>query len=384
MKVNCFQGGDAALGELFKSLITNNYQVVGPQLKDNEAIVYDEIKDFSNWPRAFTEVQKAGKYQLLERNDRAYFGFNVGPNSWKKYLFIPREKLWSARRKNHNEMLIYKEPDTPLRRAFLGVRSCDIEAIRIQDKIFMQGNFTDKRYEGRRQKALIIGVNCGQAQSTCFCTTMGGSPRIDDGADIIITEEVKGNESTFYFQCLSDAGISLIEQMPGLAVIEKSKLDKMADEVTAVAVGQMQVKFDNKKVKDAMYAAHQSSIWDEVASRCLSCANCTMVCPTCFCSSVEDITDLKGENAERWRTWESCFTAEHSYVHGGAVRSSTQSRYRQWITHKLASWQDQFSTSGCTGCGRCVTWCPVGIDITEEAKKIIEEKSADDERNILK
>jgi Fe-S-cluster-containing hydrogenase component 2 len=100
--------------------------------------------------------------------------------------------------------------------------------------------------------------------------------------------------------------------------------------------------------------------WDDVASRCLTCANCTLVCPTCFCHGVEDTTDLTGDHAERWRHWDSCFTLDYSYVHGGTVRSSTRSRYRQWMTHKLGTWFDQYGTSGCVGCGRCTTWCPVG------------------------
>jgi ferredoxin len=110
--------------------------------------------------------------------------------------------------------------------------------------------------------------------------------------------------------------------------------------------------------------------WQTVAERCLSCANCTMVCPTCFCSSVEEVSDLTGDHVVRERSWASCFTAEHSYMNTGAVRKSTASQYRQWLTHKLATWHDQFETSGCVGCGRCITWCPVGIDLTEEVAAI--------------
>ncbi|HET6374426.1 MAG TPA: 4Fe-4S dicluster domain-containing protein, partial [Methylocella sp.] len=120
--------------------------------------------------------------------------------------------------------------------------------------------------------------------------------------------------------------------------------------------------------------------WDHAASRCLTCANCTMVCPTCFCTTVEDSSSLEGSEASRARRWDSCFTMDFSYIHGGSVRSSAKSRYRQWMTHKLATWYDQFGTSGCVGCGRCITWCPVGIDITEEAAAIRESErmKADD------
>jgi ferredoxin len=110
--------------------------------------------------------------------------------------------------------------------------------------------------------------------------------------------------------------------------------------------------------------------WAEVAERCLACANCTLVCPTCFCASVEEVSDLSGDNVRRERAWDSCFTMEHSYTNTGTVRKTTASRYRQWLTHKLATWIDQFGTSGCVGCGRCITWCPVAIDLTEEVAAI--------------
>jgi Fe-S-cluster-containing hydrogenase component 2 len=130
-----------------------------------------------------------------------------------------------------------------------------------------------------------------------------------------------------------------------------------------------------ENVRDLLTRNLEHPRWDNVAERCLSCANCTMVCPTCFCTSVEDASDLAGLETSRSRRWDSCFTMDHSYVHGGSVRASTKSRYRQWLTHKLSTWHDQFDTSGCVGCGRCITWCPVGIDITEEVRAIADSEA---------
>jgi ferredoxin len=100
-----------------------------------------------------------------------------------------------------------------------------------------------------------------------------------------------------------------------------------------------------------------------------------MVCPTCFCSTVSEVSDLAGDHVERHRQWDSCFNLEFTYMNGGMVRDNTRNRYRQWLTHKLATWIDQFGSSGCVGCGRCIAWCPVGIDLTEEVSAIREGQS---------
>jgi ferredoxin len=129
---------------------------------------------------------------------------------------------------------------------------------------------------------------------------------------------------------------------------------------------------DTGDLPDLLYGNLDSPQWDLIAQRCLSCTNCTMVCPTCFCVDVQDLSDLSGQNTERQRIWDSCFNTDFSHVHGGNTRPNIRSRYRQWLTHKLASWVDQFGELGCVGCGRCITWCPVGIDLTEEITAIRE------------
>jgi ferredoxin len=130
-----------------------------------------------------------------------------------------------------------------------------------------------------------------------------------------------------------------------------------------------------RKLQTALFANLNHPRWDEVAARCLSCGNCTLVCPTCFCHAEHDVPALNGMETLHEREWDSCFTAGHGYIHGMQVRPETKHRYRQWLTHKLGSWHEQFGRSGCVGCGRCIAWCPVGIDITEEAGAIVGESA---------
>jgi ferredoxin len=128
---------------------------------------------------------------------------------------------------------------------------------------------------------------------------------------------------------------------------------------------------ETKDLKDKLLNQLENPHWEDIASRCLGCTNCTLVCPTCFCHSVEEVADLTQDRIVRERQWDSCFNLAFSHSGGGSVRNDIRSRYRQWMTHKLAYWIDQFGSSGCVGCGRCITWCPVGIDLTAEVATLI-------------
>jgi ferredoxin len=236
----------------------------------------------------------------------------------------------------------------------------------------MGGAYVDPQYAARRDGVFIVAVNCGQAGATCFCASMGTGPRADKGFDLSLTEVLEGDTHHFVVEVGSPSGLDLLAEVPHRDA-STEEIDR-AERVTADTALHMGRKLETGGLKELLYAGVESAQWEEIAQRCLTCGNCTMVCPTCFCTTVEDVTDLAGLEAERVRKWDSCFTSDFSYLHGGSVRVSPRSRYRQWMTHKLASWQDQFGTSGCVGCGRCITWCPVGIDITREAARMREEE----------
>ena len=354
------------LQALIHGLAAQGYRVIGPTVRDG-AVIYDAIVHLHDLPTGWTDRQEAGRYHLKHRDDGALFGFAVGPQSWKQFLHPPVMTLWSAH-KHIDNITITNEQATPPKFAFIGVRACEISAIGIQDRVFSNGPYPDVTYESRRQGAFIVAVNCSQAAGTCFCVSMKTGPKVDSDFDLALTELVDEDRHEFLVEVGSEVGADILRQVPHRAA---SKADlAVAEAIVARTASQMGRTLEADGIKELLENNLNHPRWDKVAERCLTCGNCTMVCPTCFCTTVEDHSDLTGAYAERIRKWDSCFTMDFSYIHGGSVRKAARSRYRQWMTHKLATWIDQFGTSGCVGCGRCITWCPVGIDLTEEAAAI--------------
>jgi ferredoxin len=359
---------------LLESLTRRGYTIVGPTVRD-EAIVYDEICASRDLPIGITDEQDGGHYRLRRRDDEALFGYAVGPHSWKRYQLPPEVRLWRARRDRDGGLTeVDQTPTDPPRYAFLGARSCELHAMGILERVLLGATRPDPADRARVADAFVVAVQCGQAGGTCFCVSMGTGPVAERGFDLALTEVLEGERHYFVVEVGSDRGAEVLADVPHVPAPETER--QAARAVHARTASQMGRELDVTDIKGLLYRNYEHSRWEEVADRCLTCGNCTMVCPTCFCTTVEDVTDLDGEHVERHQRWDSCFTVDYSYIHGGAVRSSARSRYRQWMTHKLATWIDQFGSSGCVGCGRCITWCPVGIDITEEARAIRESEAA--------
>lgn len=352
----------AELQQLLSLLTSRGFEVIGPQV-DQGAIVYGPIRDVADLPMGWTDRQEPGLYRLEPRGDDRLFGYVVGPHSWKKYLFPPLTTLSIAERNATGWSM--RGPDEPVPSyAFLGVRACELAALRIQDRVFLEGAHVDPVYAERRARALIIAVNCTQAASTCFCTSMETGPECTEGFDLALTEIDGG----FTVSAGSDRGAELLQQLPGRTATVTEQEE--ARQERQRAVDQIERRLDPEGLRDLLLGNLEHPRWSEVAQRCLSCTNCTQVCPTCFCSSVAEVAELTGDRVTRERRWDSCFNLDFSYMNGGLVRPDIRSRYRQWLTHKLGSWHDQFGVSGCVGCGRCITWCPVGIDLVEEVRAL--------------
>jgi sulfhydrogenase subunit beta (sulfur reductase) len=364
----------AGLQGLVDVLVERGYTVIGPTVRDG-AVTPGPVRSVDDLPVGWGDEQDAGHYRLRRRGDSLVFGFASGAQSSKPVFFPTSEVLWRGERTAEGFTAEAADSEDAGPYALLGVRSCDLAAVGIQDTVLLGRGFQDDRYAARRADSFIVAVTCSNPGGTCFCVSMGTGPRPSPGGgaayDLGLTEVLDEAGHRFVVEPVSDRGAEVLGALraPAAAEIDREAADLVAER----AASRMGRTLDTAGLKELLYASADSPVWDDVATRCLACSNCTLVCPTCFCTTVTDVTDLTGSEARRERVWDSCFTSDFSYIHGGVVRDSTRSRYRQWMTHKLASWIDQFGTSGCVGCGRCITWCPAAIDITAEAAALREE-----------
>jgi len=346
------------LGEL-------DYDTRGPVVRDG-AIMPGAVSAVADLPVGHHDNQAPGQYQLRQGDDDAVFAWAVGPGSWKAELFPPTQELWRATIDGADPT--FTEPGTewaPL--ALIGARPCELAALAVLDRVLSDGDTPDQRYTVRRNGSFVVVAECGTPAATCFCTSMGTGPGADVGFDLALSELDVGDRHRFVVRIGTERGAEVMARVPSMTAT-RSDLDDR-NQMLSAAGDAMTRTLPTESVAALLARNLEHPQWDDVARRCLACGNCTLVCPTCFCSDVRDTTTLTGD-VVRQRSWASCFDLDHSYLHGGPVRETTSSRYRQWLTHKLSTWWDQFGTSGCVGCGRCIAWCPVGIDLTEEVAAI--------------
>jgi ferredoxin len=347
------------LDRLLKGLVDRGYELVGPTVRDG-VIVLDRIEGVQDLPAGVGEDHGPGSYRLVQRGDEAVFGFAHGPDSAKRFLFPPSELLATVTR-DGGRLAVTPAPAEAPRYAFIGLRACDLHAVSIQDKVFGR---LDPMYAARREGAFFVGVNCREPGATCFCASTGAGPRCTSGFDLALTELTHG----FVVDVGTDRGKEILEAIDARQATAEESLE--AERLSMEAAARMGRALDTEGLPELLRRNRESPEWRSIADICLACGNCTAVCPTCFCHDVVDGADLLGQTATRTREWATCFSEEFSHIAGTEVRSSRGARYRQWLTHKFSGWVDQFGTSGCVGCGRCITWCPVGIDVTREIEAI--------------
>ena len=353
---------------LFDVLSESGYKIVGPTVK-NQAIVIDEIESPEQLPEGYQDTQAPGLYRLNKTEHAGLFQYATGSQSPKRWFFPARRELWQAKKDNGCFKLVKPgNGDQPQPLAMIGVRPCELKALSMHDKIFSQGDHVDPHYKYLRQQSFIVAVNCTNPGGTCFCVSMKAGPEATEGYDLVMTEVVDKDKHFFVIKSGSESGNEVLVSLPTKPSTPEQITQ--AEQLITKARANMGREVALDGLKERIEEEFDSIHWNDIADRCLSCGNCTLVCPTCFCSDVIDQSDLTVTTVKRVRQWDSCFTVNFSYIHGGSLRNSVQSRYRQWLSHKFAYWHDQFQTAGCVGCGRCITWCPVGIDITEEVRAL--------------
>ena len=328
---------------LIDTLKKHQYKVLGPVVQEG-AIKWDEIHRTADLPIGWRDHQEPGKYHLEKTDSRNIFNIVHGPESLKRQTFAPREHLLTIERKKKGFDVHPRLPQTE-RIALIGVRAFYLAGLKIQDRIFLQDQFPDPYYQARRENLFLVAVNCTRAHATCFCASMETGPKAHSGYDLVLTE----SEKDFLVQAGTSEGLSIFQALQ-LSPASPARVKEDDNRIAACASSQTR-KIDNSRLPQGLYEAHDHKRWDEVATRCLACTNCTMVCPTCFCHSVEETPDLTQQTTEHVRVWDSCFTPNHGSIHGKSFRPTIKDRYRMWLTHKVASWIDLFGMSGCVGYG---------------------------------
>lgn len=347
------------LQSLLEVLAGEGYQCVGPRVQDG-TIVFGPLTSIAELPLGYRDRQAPGEYRLEHGNPQRMFAWANGPQALKPLVFAPREPIWRTHRGADGALEFVPVEPQARPTAVIGVRACDLAALELTDRHFQHESAPDRYYAPRRAGLFLVAVNCSHPAATCFCASTGDGPGVSSGHDLVLSELDEG----FVVEAGSDTGHRALEKLPTTAASEAQC--RRAAAATAEAAKMQSRGVPSRNMRDVLFANLENPHWEEVAQRCLACGNCTSVCPTCFCHAHREQPAIDGVHSAQTREWDSCFAQGHSYIHGLTVRSHTRERYRKWLVHKFGGWHDQYGRSGCTGCGRCITWCPVGIDVTAE------------------
>lgn len=362
-----------AFQSLLDELVKAGFGIIGPQVRDH-AIVYAPLTRTEQLPVGITDTQAPGYYRLNNNQTKHFFSWANGPQALKTITFPGREPLWHSQR-NEDGYLQFEEQvveSTPI--AVLGVRACDLAALLIHDHHFIHGDFRDPYYLARRKALFLIAVHCHHAADTCFCASTGDGPRASYGFDIGLSELDAG----FILEAHTEQGQAIINR---LNTVEAGEAQIRKADAAIDNAAQQQREIPKQSLPERLLQNPDHPHWKTVAERCLACGNCTAVCPTCFCQNTVEEISVSGNRATHYREWETCFSQQHSYIHGITIRTERRDLYRQWLTHKFGAWVEQYGRSGCVGCGRCIAWCPVGIDVTEELHALCGDEAFSDRKH---
>lgn len=308
-------------------------------------------------------VEHAGKYrfQRLTRWSEARLDYDRTILPPKKYFLPPRETLFSYR-DGKGYIPCVDGLEQPI--VLFGVHACDVYALNILDQVF-SGRFADPYYQTRRKNIAVIGIDCVPDEH-CFCRSMRAD-FVDRGFDL-------------FFYDIGDYYLTLVGSARGDDMVLAT--GPLFQPVTRADVEEYKHRSSNKRqsfrldveirdLPEIFEMEYQSGIWDELGEKCLSCGSCSMVCPTCYCFDVADDVELGSPAGRRTRSWDSCLFATHALVAGGEnFRKTRASRIKFRFYHKQRGFVAEYGRPSCVGCGRCITACPVKIDIIEVINRL--------------
>lgn len=355
----------SGLHRLVTTLSERFDEVIAPVVVDG-VIRLRPITSALDLPTGVTDDQEAARYRLEATGTKLRFSYGLGPDSLKAIVHPPRSPVWTMRRRD-GSLVVDAAPTDHTTRAVIGARACDLHALDVLARTQTGGAHADPAFEARRRELFLVAVDCTHPSSTCFCDTAGDGRAAAGGYDLALTEfEDNGNGVTYLVRAGTDRGRDVVAELD--LEVAPDRLVRRVGHVLDSEVRHLM----RELPPDArtIVADGDHPHWADVAERCLTCGNCTAVCPTCFCTDMVDEVSLDGTESERTRVWDTCFSMEYSHLGPGPHRASPRSRYRQWLSHKVGTWHEHFGESGCVGCGRCITWCPVGIDLTAEIEAL--------------
>ena len=235
----------------------------------------------------------------------------------------------------------------------IGAPPCDAGSPAILDAVF-SWDYHDDFYLERRRKSTIVGIACTKGDDACFCRAVGLAPDTQAGSDLFLTPLKSGG---FACAAVTEKGESLLAAHAGLFS------EAQAGEPVEFA-GQSTEKLDLVKIKQWLDGHFEDPLWEKISDICVGCGACAFICPACHCFDIND--EGSAEKGTRRKHWDACgFSKFTNHASGHNPRDVQNKRYRNRIMHKFKYYDDKFGKTLCTGCGRCIRACPVGIDIAE-------------------
>jgi len=309
--------------KFLESLIKEGFEVIAPV----------KTKDGTN-------------FEVIEDGDEACLDYVNTSHPPKKFFLPDGETLFTYDLKKFK----IKEVVGKKRRVLFGLRPCDLHGLLRLDMVFKK----DPYYMQRRKNTIIIAIECSEPGKNCFCESMGTN-KVKTGYDLLLSEV----KNFYKLESYSKRGKTFLKYFKRYKTLKPKKLKNLR-------------KFDSKNIERRILKIFNHKKWGEIASKCLSCGACNVVCPTCYCFSVSDEVSFEETSGERKRFWSFCMLQEFSRVAGDVIfRRTREERCKQFVFHKLSYFKESYGKHLCVGCGRCIDICPAGIDFFKEVEGML-------------